>query len=129
MSAALIYDASCPLCVAARDWVARNAIAGEFDYVPCQSDERARRFPAVSEQQCMEAMQIVCADGRTYSGDAALPQIFLGLKRWRWVARVLRMPPVSLVSPTVYRWIARHRLAISALIARKPAAACPADPR
>jgi hypothetical protein len=76
----------------------------------------------------MEAMQLVYPDGRTYSGDAALPQLFLGLKRWRWMARVLRVPPVSLMSPIVYRWIARHRLAISALIARKPARSCPTNP-
>ena len=129
MSATLIYDANCPICCAARDWVQRNAVAGEFDYVPCQSDERARRFPDVAEQQCMEAMQLVYADGRTYSGDAALPQLFLGLKRWRWMARVLRVPPVSLVSPMAYRWIARHRLTISAFIARKPSQSCPTGPR
>ena len=28
MSATLIYDGDCPLCCAAREWVARNAIAG-----------------------------------------------------------------------------------------------------
>ena len=125
MSATLIYDANCPLCCTARDWVQRNAIAGEFDYVPCQSEERARRFPAVSERQCMEAMQLVYPDGRTFSGDAALPELCLGLKRWRWIARLLRVPPIASISPIVYRWIARHRLAISAVIARKPSSTCP----
>ena len=125
MSATLIYDANCPICCAARDWVQRNAVAGEFEYVPCQSDDRARRFPAISERQCIEAMQLVYPDGQTFSGDAALPELFLGLKRWRWMARVLRVPPVSLLSPVVYRWIAKNRLAISTLIARKPSSSCP----
>jgi predicted DCC family thiol-disulfide oxidoreductase YuxK len=127
MPATLIYDASCPLCNAAREWVAQNAIPGEFDFVPCQSEERARRFPRISEKQCMEAMQLVYPDGRSFSGDRALPEILLGIRRWRSLARVLRVPPVSLISPLVYRAIARNRMAISALIARKTALTCPGD--
>ena len=127
MAATLIYDGSCPLCNAAREWVERNALAGRFEYLPCQSDERARRFPEMPEHECMEAMQLVTEDGQTFSGDRALPQILSRLRRWRWLANVLRVPPASWVSPSIYRLIARNRMAISALVERKPAQACPVD--
>ncbi len=127
MSATLIYDGDCPLCCAARDWVARNAIAGEFEFLPCQSDERARRFPEIATEQCMEAMQLVRADGRRYAGDAALPEICLGLRRWRWMAKLLRLPIVSAISPAAYRFIAKRRQMFSVLVARKTPASCPTD--
>ncbi len=129
MNATLIYDASCPVCCAARDWVERNALPGMFDFVPCQSEARVRRFPEVGEERCMTAMHLVFADGRTFAGDAALPQICLGLRRWRWVARVLRTPPISIVSPAAYRFFAKRRHAFSALVARKPVGACPVPRR
>jgi predicted DCC family thiol-disulfide oxidoreductase YuxK len=127
VSAALIYDANCPICCAARDWVERNAVDGAFEFLPCQSDERAQRFPEIATGQCMEAMQLVRADGRRYAGDAALPEICLGLRRWRWVAKILRLPLIAAVSPTVYRFIARRRHMFSVLVARKPPASCPAE--
>ncbi len=125
MSATLIYDASCPLCCAAREWIERHAIAGAFDYMPCQSEERARRYPAVGEARCMEAIHLVFADGRTFAGDAALPHICRGLRRWRWLACVLDTPPVTLVSPAAYRFIAKRRQMFSVLVARKAPESCP----
>ncbi len=125
MNATLIYDAACPLCCAAREWVERNALPGAFDFVPCQSEARARRFPAVGEERCMTAMHLVYADGRTFSGDAALPHICLGLRRWRWVARILQAPPASLVSPAAYRFFAKRRQMFSVLVARKVPESCP----
>ena len=127
MSAALIYDGDCPLCCAARDWVARNALEGAFEFVPCQSEARAERFPTIPEERCMEAMQLVYPDGRQFSGDEALPHICRGLRRWRWLSRVLAFPPISLISPYVYRLVARNRQAFSILIARKAPDSCPLD--
>jgi predicted DCC family thiol-disulfide oxidoreductase YuxK len=127
MTVTLIYDGECPLCCAARDWVDRRAVPGTFEFLPCQSEARARRFPQVRETECMQAMQLVYPDGRVYSGDEALPHICLRLRRWRWLARVLRVPPISLMSPAVYRFVARNRQTISILIARKPAQSCPTD--
>jgi predicted DCC family thiol-disulfide oxidoreductase YuxK len=117
------------MCCAARDWIARHAVTGAFEFVPCQSEERARRFPQISEERCMSAMQLVFEDGRIYSGDAALPHICLGLRKWRWVARILRVPPVSLVSPVVYRFIAKRRQMFSLIVARKAPESCPIPPR
>jgi hypothetical protein len=75
----------------------------------------------------MTAMQLVTADGSVYAGEQALPRIFAGLRRWRSFARVLSLPPISLISPAIYRFIARHRRTFSVLIAHKPPASCPVD--
>lgn len=127
MKATLIYDGECPLCCTARDWVARNMAPDTFDFVACQSDERKTRFPLVAESRCMEAMHLVYVDGRVYAGDAALPQICLGLRRWRWLARVLQLPLISAASPAAYRFIARRRRTFSVLVARKAPESCPVD--
>jgi len=125
MNATLIYDGSCPMCCAARDWIARNAVPGTLDFVACQSEQRALQFPTITEECCMTAMQLVVADGTTFSGDAALPQICRRLRKWRWLARVLSVPPVSLLSPFAYRFIAKRRQMFSLIVARKAPESCP----
>lgn len=114
----LIYDGSCRVCSAARAWIERRAAAGAFDFLACQDPERARRFPAVTEAACMEAMRLVLPDGRILAGDRAVPEILRRLRCWGWLAAVFGVPGVKHLAPRVYAWIARHRYAISEALPR-----------
>ena len=119
MAATLIYDGDCPMCLGAVDWVRRRAREGAVDYMPCQTPERAEKFPGISTEQCMEAMQLVLDDGTVHAGDRALPHLFLLMRRWRWMALFFRIPGVSLLAPLAYGFVAKHRRVISILVARK----------
>lgn len=119
MNATLIYDGDCPLCLTAVSWVQKHARQDALEYLPCRSDERAKRFPELSEKQCMEAMQLVMPDGRAHSGDAALPVLLMMLKRWRWLALLFKIPGITLLSAPAYRFIARNRHIFSILVAKK----------
>ena len=117
--AVLIYDASCPMCIRAREWVERRAVPDAFTYVACQSEERRIRFPQVPESACMEAVQLVMEDGAVYAGAEALPRILRRMGGWRWLAGVLSMPGIRALTPSAYRWVARRRFAMAALVAKK----------
>ena len=130
MKATLIYDGECPLCGRAVAWFQKHARPQTLDYLTCQSPERAQRFPAMAETQCMEAMQLVMDDGAVYSGDEALPVLLSMLRRWCWLAHLFRLPGVTLLSPAVYRFVARNRYIFSIFVAKKNLAAeeaCTAD--
>jgi predicted DCC family thiol-disulfide oxidoreductase YuxK len=116
--ATLIYDGECPLCSGAAVWVERKARPGAVETVPCQSPERARRFPEVNEAECMDAMQLITPEGNRYSGDQAIPHVLRLMKGWRWLACVFRVPGVSLAAPHAYRWVADHRQALSVIAGR-----------
>ncbi len=111
--AVLVYDGSCPICTGAKGWIERRAIPGAFEFLACQSPDRARRFPALPEAACLEAMQLVLPGGTILAGDRAIPEILARLRRWRWLAAVFRLPGVTRLAPRVYAWVARHRYAIS----------------
>jgi predicted DCC family thiol-disulfide oxidoreductase YuxK len=115
--AVLIYDGECPMCAGAAAWIQRRAIPGTFEFLACQSPERACRFPELAEAACLAAMQLVLPEGRILAGDLAIPEILARLRGWRWLAAAFRLPGVGRVAPQVYRWIARHRHAISHAIA------------
>jgi predicted DCC family thiol-disulfide oxidoreductase YuxK len=114
--ATLLYDGTCPLCISAAEWVSRKAFGGTIETLPCQDRQRAVRFPQVTEAACAEAMQLVVPDGTVYSGEQAFPHLLPLLRGWRWLAWIFSVPGVSRVMPYAYRWIARHRYALSAVL-------------
>ena len=117
--AVLIYDAACPLCRAAAEWVARRADPDTIELLPCASTQRATRYPDIAEGACMQAVHVVLADGTVHVGEGALPHVLRLTPRWRWLAWAFALPGVSLASPFAYRWVARHRYALTAFARRK----------
>jgi predicted DCC family thiol-disulfide oxidoreductase YuxK len=116
--AVLIYDGTCGLCRGGVSWISRRAVRGRFEFLPCQAAERRVRYPWMDEQTCLGAMQLILPDGRILSGDAAIPEILLRLRGWRWVAGIFRLPGVEILAPRLYAWVARHRYQISCMLGR-----------
>jgi predicted DCC family thiol-disulfide oxidoreductase YuxK len=114
--AVLIYDAECPVCRAAADWVRRNAaVPGAFEYLPCRSAETRSRFPSITETACLRAMHLVLPDGTILAGEKALPEILFRSRRYRRAAGLFRLPGAGIVSRVLYRAFARRRHRISRL--------------
>jgi predicted DCC family thiol-disulfide oxidoreductase YuxK len=106
----LIYDADCPVCRAAADWVRRNALVPDtFEYLPCRSAETRSRFPAITEASCLKAMHLVLQDGTILAGEQALPEILRRTRRYRLAAVFFRLPGAGIVSRFFYRAFARRR--------------------
>ena len=114
MAVALVYDADCPACRAAADWVRRNAAAADtFEFLPCRSEETRSRFPAIAEAACLQAMHLVLPDGAFLAGEQALPEILRRTRRHRWAAVLFRLPGAGILSRLLYHAFAdrRHRIA------------------
>jgi predicted DCC family thiol-disulfide oxidoreductase YuxK len=113
---ALIYDAECPVCRAAADWVRRNALDPDtFEYLPCRSAETRSRFPAIAEAACLQAMHLVLPGGTILAGEKALPEILRRTRRYRRAAALFRLPGAGILSRFLYRAFARRRHRISHL--------------
>jgi len=110
MAVALVYDADCPVCRAAADWVRRNAVAPDtFESLPCRSAETRSRFPTIAEAACLQAMHLVLHDGTILAGEQALPEILRRTRRYRWSAALFRLPGAGILSRIFYRAFARRR--------------------
>ncbi len=118
-SGVLIYDGECPICQRAVRWVKKAMVPGTIELMPCQDPERSTRFPEMPQAQCMEAMQFVTPTGEVLSGTDALPHILRRMRGWRWLAWFLELPLIRHLAPPVYRWVARNRYTLSAIVTRK----------
>lgn len=102
------------MCRASALWLMRRAMsAGQLEILPCRSGPRRARFPHITEERCLRAMQLVLPDGRVLEGADAVPELLRRIPRWRWAASLLALPGVRAVARRVYGWIAANRLRIS----------------
>ncbi|HEV8472912.1 MAG TPA: DUF393 domain-containing protein [Methylomirabilota bacterium] len=112
--ATLVYDGECAMCRASALWLMRRAMAGgALEILPCRSTPRRARFPQITDEQCMAAMQLVLPDGRVLAGADAVPELFRRIPHWGWVPAFFALPGVRPVARRVYAWIARNRMKIS----------------
>ena len=118
--ATLVYDADCAMCRASALWLMRRAMAaGQLEILPCRSGPRRARFPQLTEEQCMRAMQLILPDGRILEGADAVPELLTRIPRWRWAVPVLALPGVRPAARRVYGWIAANRMRISCALGRE----------
>ncbi len=115
-SATLIYDGNCSFCKKCVSWIAKRARPGALEFLPMQAPARAKRFPQLSDEACLEGMQLVLPGGAVRSGEQAVPDLLRMLKRWRWFAFVFELPVMRGLSPIAYGWIARNRYMISEFV-------------
>ncbi len=115
-TATLIYDGNCTFCLRSMDWIRKMALPNCLEFLPCQSESRKTRFPTMSENQCMEAMQLVLPDGRILSGAEAIPELLKRLRGWHLCSHLFSIPGIQWLAPYVYRWVAKNRYSISCLL-------------
>ena len=118
--ATLIYDAECAMCRASALWLMRRALAGgALEILPCRSAPRRERFPQITDDACMQAMQLALPDGRVLAGADAVPELLRRIPRWGWVAGLFDAPGARPLARRVYAWIAANRMRISCAAVRE----------
>jgi predicted DCC family thiol-disulfide oxidoreductase YuxK len=113
------------MCRASALWLMRLALSsGQLEILPCRSPLRARRFPQLSEEACLSAMQLVLTDGRVVAGADAVPELLRRIRGLGWLAGLFTLPGMRPLGRRAYAWIARNRMRIScAVSASAPASA------
>ncbi|PZF91846.1 thiol-disulfide oxidoreductase DCC family protein [Micromonospora deserti] len=67
----VLYDAHCPLCRAARSWLASRAQLVPLEFVPAGSTEARRRLPGLDHAATLRDLTVVADTGEVYAGDGA----------------------------------------------------------
>ena len=119
----LVYDGDCSMCRASAFWLLRRAMAGgarDLELLPCRSPARRARYPQISDEACLTAMQLVLPDGRVLAGADAVPDILRRIPRWRWLAHFFALPGIRPLARRVYAWIARNRMRLSCAVGGRP---------
>ncbi len=105
--ATLIYDGSCGFC---RKWVMRAKRLKrrkKVNFLPLQAED-AEAITGRSRDELSVAVHFVTADGRVFTGAAAVREFIKDVRGGGIVVAASRVPGVMLVAEWVYRWVARR---------------------
>ena len=111
----LLFDGDCGFC---RRWILRwKVLTGDrVDYAPSQ--EAGSRFPEIAVEDFRRSVQLVLPDGRVFSGaEAVFASLSFAPRGGRFLSVYRRVPGFAALTEWIYRLIARHRGAASALTA------------
>jgi predicted DCC family thiol-disulfide oxidoreductase YuxK len=123
----VFYDEDCGFCRWSADRLRRWDRHGRLRFASIQGEEGERWLAAIDPVARLEAMHLVTPDGRVRSGGAALSPIVRPLPGGRPLAALLALSPA--LTDRVYRWVARHRVRLGALLGQDACAVDPGRPR
>ena len=103
----LLFDGHCNFCRGGADQLIKLS-RGALELVSFQEPGVLDRFPGLTHEACMQAMQLVDRGGQVHSGVAAVVQ---GLSA-RWFGPVLKLyylPGIRQLSDLLYKQVAKAR--------------------
>ena len=96
------YDGDCPACSREMDRCRRLAGPEALDFVDINRDMSALAADGVSYEAALARIHVRDPQGRLHRGIAAYAVLFAELPRYRWLARLLRLPGVEPVLDRIY---------------------------
>jgi predicted DCC family thiol-disulfide oxidoreductase YuxK len=108
----VLYDGHCKFCIAGSKRLLALARRGAVDAVDFQQPGVLERFPGLSHDDCMQAMQLVMPDGRVYSGFEAAVRAVATRPVLGTVALSYDLPGVRQFCDLLYRLVASYRYRI-----------------
>ncbi|MHB8878383.1 MAG: thiol-disulfide oxidoreductase DCC family protein [Myxococcaceae bacterium] len=107
----VLYDGGCRFCTGAARRL-RSCTRGEVAFLSFRDPGVLPRFPGVTAAACEEAMHLVRANGRVFTGAEAVLQALRG--RWLFKPAFLYyLPGLRQLGDAAYALVARRRFRLS----------------
>lgn len=116
----LVYDGLCRFCTAAAHHFLRWFAELPVELLDFQQSGALDRFPGVSREACLRAMQLVTPDGRVFSGVEAIVQALAARHFPGRLAYFYYLPGIKQLLDVLYVFIAANRYRIAGKTASGP---------
>jgi predicted DCC family thiol-disulfide oxidoreductase YuxK len=108
----LIYDGLCRFCTAGAERFLRWMGRVDVERLDFQRPGALDRFPGLTHDDCMKAMQLIAPDGRVYHGAEAVAQGLATRRFFGKVAYLYYVPGVRQLLDWLYERVAANRYRI-----------------
>ncbi|HKI38522.1 MAG TPA: DUF393 domain-containing protein [Gemmataceae bacterium] len=108
----LIYDGLCKLCAAGARRFVRWMRRVEVELLDFQRPGALDRYPGLTHDACMQAMQLITPDGRVYHGAEAIARAFATRRILGKLACLYYLPGLRQLLDYLYARVAANRYRI-----------------
>ena len=108
----VLYDAHCPLCRTARQWLYRQPTYVPLRFIPAASVAARRRFPLLDPAETLRDITVVDDAGRVYRGPKAWVMCLWATREHRDRALSLAQPRLWPLAKRFVAWVSTHRKAL-----------------
>lgn len=115
----LIYDDTCPICLASIEKLRQIDTLGLVEAVPLSDPRLPHGKNIPSEHELRNAVHLFDDTGKMYRGADAVARLMSIFPRSAWLGRVMRWPGIRQVARGVYSLVARNRVKLSGIVKRK----------
>jgi predicted DCC family thiol-disulfide oxidoreductase YuxK len=105
----VLYDGHCKFCTAQSRNLLKLARPGAVELLDFQAPGVLDRFPGITHEACMRAMQLVTPGGRVYSGFEAAVRAVATRPVLGRLAYLYYLPGLRQACDLLYRVVARYR--------------------
>ena len=105
----MLYDGSCRFCTVHVKKLLALAQPKAIEALSFQEPGILDRFPGLSHEACMQAMQLITPNGRIYTGFEAAVRALATRRLFGWLAYIYYLPGVRQFCDWLYGWIAANR--------------------
>jgi predicted DCC family thiol-disulfide oxidoreductase YuxK len=118
MSRLIVYiDGECPMCREGAQQLEKFDTNDALRFVDLHDESWAERAAErFTPSDLFDIMRVEMPDGTWRSGYFAWGAVLERLPTWRGLGLLMRFPLFYGIGPSIYRWVADHRLLVSRLL-------------
>jgi predicted DCC family thiol-disulfide oxidoreductase YuxK len=105
-------DGQCKLCSWTRARVEPLDRNHRLEWLDYNDPENLKRAAPHTHKEMAEQMHVRPADGHWYKGYFAWIELVRVLPRWKWLAPVMGIWPLTKLGPIFYHWLASRRYSL-----------------
>jgi predicted DCC family thiol-disulfide oxidoreductase YuxK len=109
----ILYDGHCRFCSAQMRRLARLLPDGAYEAASFQDEGVLERFPGLTWEQAMRAIQVVDTTGRVFTGLEGIVRALAALRLLGRLAYIYYIPGIRQLGDAVYAAVARRRYRIA----------------
>src|SRR3989344_4806837 len=102
----IYYDGSCPMCTVIIGKVDDSLQKGKFNPKDITKESLPQNF---TKEQVEKEIHVVDSDGKVYKNAEAILKILEEYPRWKFLAKIGRLPVIKQLLPIGYKFIAANR--------------------
>lgn len=109
----VLWDGDCGFCQQSLQWIKKQNLEGEIDFVSFHEDKAALWRKKIGEENLAQSMYVIENEKMIYHHANGFRVLLSCSKKWKWISVLMGLPLIKQACDLGYRLIANNRFRFS----------------